>query len=441
MSRSLLGKPPGDLQLPHPVRPLPDESLLGFVARLDIENDLPLGTVRAAAATTPAPMTQVAAYASGSGLDLRELGALSGNTVEALEAMTFMPDLRRLTRQAGVSIRTLGLFRLRVCPACWRSKPLHRRQQLLPGVETCLEHGIAIGKDCVCGEPLRLSNRAFGSCLSCGTSWADLPNEPADPVILERDLLIAAIYERLLALDRPLRRTSTRSLRRRVTSARRHGKSVPIPDLRTVSVQRLVAISIALSGDPDLVAQLLELEPDPCPNLACSRYSSDPWSYADVERHCPVCGSRFVGLRLLTCFDLDHGQSRPTVTQIRRARRRLGRWRRDLRRTCAGLADAGEPVSVTKAFRLAGVPMNANLRASRLGLTAIVRAAEAKRKRSTAPWQFVLRGCVRQAATRRDFPWLTEFVRTELGSYLPMELMPPPPRGPWIRRWNAFEIE
>lgn len=80
---------------------------------------------------------------------------------------------------------------------------------------------------------------------------------------------------------------------------------------------------------------------------------------------------------------------------------------------------------MTEAFQNAGIPMNANLRASRLGLTAIVRSAEAKRLNASGPWRFVLRGCVRRAATKPDLPWLGRWLFAQGYRDLPVNLQEP----------------
>jgi hypothetical protein len=146
-------------------------------------------------------------------------------------------------------------------------------------------------------------------------------------------------------------------------------------------VATIVSALAALQIDPDVLVDLLaaEASPKPCPNQTCPRFIK-PAKHGDpltrkVESHCPICGSRFVGRRILLTFDLDHGSASPTRNSVLKAQRRLRRWKVALRLACADLVAANVEPTVGEAFARARVPKNANLRAERLGLVAIVRDA------------------------------------------------------------------
>lgn len=425
--------------LNHHLWPLPEQSLLGFLLHADRVNGLPLGSVRAAVSTTSyTRWTRPAIYATARGLDLARLAELTSAPLEDVERTTFLPELRALLETPDPAIQTLGQMVFRLCPRCWSEAIGHRRDSLLSPIVGCPAHAVRLTDRCACGAPLGLSIDALGACAVCRLRWGELPAQALDERESETNARVLRAYGRVLKLGVPLRAVATRPLRRHLTAQRRERRvELPVVDMRTVSVERLVAITALIETDPDLVAELLLPKSDPCPNASCPRFTPDPWEFRNVEKHCPVCGSRFCGPRLLSTFDVDHGQSRPLPSRVNRARRRLARWRRALRRSCEEIASGGREVTVTEAFRRAGIPMNANLRASRLGLTAIVRSSEARRRAATGPWRFVLQGQLRNAATKPDLPWLNAWWFRDGARYLPPALQQSPrQRATRASRWN-----
>ena len=320
-----------------------------------------------------------AAFASGTSFDLRRIASLSGNTVAAIDALTFGPVLRRVYGTQRPSIRSLGVVEFQLCVSCWTGeRELHRLSHFLPGAFACDRHSITLATACRCGATLSLSRDSVGRCPKCGSRWSSL--SARELTASERDLQrrLEVAYAQAFGVEAGSGTRGFGEMLQRLR-ARRGKANAALPlYLSSVSIERMVSIFLALGGDAELVAELRAPVSTACPNAACPRFDLDSCTAA-IERHCPACGTRFVGARILSTFDLDHGRPRPRPRQVRRAQRRLGRWRRDLRRACADLAGSGQPITIERAFAAAGVPLNANLRSPRLGLTAIARQAEARR--------------------------------------------------------------
>jgi hypothetical protein len=402
-----------DRPLPHILAPYPNESLFSFGIRLMRANRLPAGALPQVAgryASKEWP-ERPAALASGTSFDLGRVATLSGNNLAAIEALTFGPMLRRVYGTQRPSIRALGVVRFQLCVACWTGeRELHRLSHFLPGAFACDRHLIALSGACGCAAPLSPSPESVGRCPTCGKRWSSFVAR--ELTATERDLQrrLEIAYAQAFGVDAGSGTRGFGEMLQRLRS--RQGKtSAALPlYLSSVSIERMVSIFLALGGDAELVAELRAPTPTACPNAACPRFDLDACTGV-IERHCPACGTRFVGARILSTFDLDHGRPRPSRTQVRRAQRRLGRWRHDLRLACADLAASGEPITIERAFAAAGVPLNANLRSPRRGLTAFVRQAEARRSgRETEG--LGLPGLVRKKVFSHDVAWLSSFARS-----------------------------
>ena len=355
-----------------------------------------------------------AAYASGIVFDLERLAALSGNELAAIESLTFAPVLRRIYGTPNPSIRSLGQIPFALCPVCWRSdQELHRLAAFLPGANACDRHLVGLFNACTCGVPLSPAPATVGRCGSCALRWSDLRETELSAADADQHRRLTAAYAEAFGVPAGSGTRVFGEMLRHLRDRRTRAKQPAMPLwLRAVSIERMVSLFMALGGDEGLAEVIRRPgEPLPCPNAACLRFDLAGCNDA-FERHCRVCGTRFVGQRILSTFDVDHGQPAPSVQRVRRARRRLARWRIELRRACTALADANEPVTVMRAFPLAGVPLNANLRAPRLGLTEIVRAAEARR-RGSLPDARPIGGAVLRKVLSHDIDWLSAWARAE----------------------------
>ena len=361
----------------HVLVPLPGESLLGFVMRLDLANHLPIGTTAKAIGRHPTGWRALspASWASGAVFDLVRLAQLSGNDLDAVRELTFVPELTRLFGRSDVPIDSLGRLGARMCIGCWAESRLIRRLFALDYVTACVWHGRGLVPFCPCrvGAP--------------GPCHHGAPPAPLSPPELSRQRDVARIWTLLLELGTPeIVGAGYRVVARRRRSEARILHRLPKRlQYASRSIATLVRALHTLEIDPDLLRDLLvaEARPAGCPNQACPRYGprADPDPVASrVERHCPTCGSRFVGRRILLTFDLHHGAPSPSPGAVRKAQRRLRRWNLDLHVVCAELVAEGREPEIVDAFRRAGIPMNANLRAARLGLTSIVRDAARRRR-------------------------------------------------------------
>jgi hypothetical protein len=425
--------------LPSILTPLPGESLLGFLVRLDRVNGFDEGAVAHHLRRNTGAYSAIT-FASGSAFDLDLLAALTANGTDVLRDLTFLPDLGRLYGTASPSIKLLGRVRLAVCSPCWAGPMPHLKEQLLPNINGCSTHRVALRTACECGAPLSAAVGSLGACRVCGRLWAELPAEGLTGAALTQYELLIGAYRRILAPDRDPGASSAELRSARDANRAAGGQVVPVW-LSSVSIERLAGLYLALGADDDLITSLREPDLRPCPNAACPNFDLAGASAITVERHCRVCGTRFKGARILSTFDIGHGQKTPSATQVRRARRRLGRWRRQLRAICADLLRDGQPITVERAFPLAEVPKNANLRAPRLGLTAIVRAAEARRQDVSAPWRYGLQGGVRAAIARRDHDWLLRWLSRDVrGPVIPPGLSRPVRNDltsfEWLREWR-----
>jgi hypothetical protein len=400
--------------LPHILSPLPEESLFGFGVRLMRANRFPAGGMPEVVGrhTSQPWRDRPSAYASGKSFDLGRLATLSGNALESIEALTFGPVLRRVYGTPDPSIRSLGVIPFAICPGCWASNAeMHRLAAFLPGAIGCDAHGVALETSCTCGRPLSMSPHAVGLCGGCGSRWSALIARPlsASEAELQRRLRLA--YKTAFGVPAASGTESFGVMLQRLRErSRARGRTVMPFYLNSVSIERMVSIFVALGGNEDLMEELRQPQPAAaCPNAACPAFDLANCT-ATVERHCRACGTRFVGPRILSTFDLDHGRPSPSATQVRRARRRLAGWRRSLRQACDELRAVGEPLEIEQAFAQARVPLNANLRAPRLGLTAIVRASQALASGRAADAQPIT-DLVRKKVFAHDVDWLSAWAR------------------------------
>ena len=81
------------------------------------------------------------------------------------------------------------------------------------------------------------------------------------------------------------------------------------------------------------------------------------------------CGARFLGGRVISSFDIRHGDTRLSRASVERSRMRLEGWRSSLAAVVDRALADGTPMTPGRAMDLAGIPASANLRARRLGLS------------------------------------------------------------------------
>ena len=442
----VLALPALERPFPHRLEPLPNEALHSFLFRLDRANGWPLGDAATLVAShaTGWRTYSGAQWAAGTSWDLRRLAHLSVNPYEAMEALTWLPELRQATGDSKAGIPALGdSGKLRFCPVCLAETGGVPRFCLLPLVDACPSHRVKLVPFCGHGGgpyPPELDDEGRIRCPACRRELASAAGEALgedeEPLFL--DTWRAWTYLLGWRGGDDIRGRGYRTIH-----AVRRG--YPLRNLgRTPSLEHLVTVFLALHIDPELVRTLERRPAPPCPNATCARYvplsDPDPLLRAPiVERHCAECGARFVGRRILLCFDPGHGGRLPTQRSVRKALRRLVRWRAALLDVLREDLLAGRPITIIGAFRRAGVPLNANLRARRLGLVEMVRDA-ARRQRilqrtERQPFRLVTMAeyrFLRLCAEAGD--WEDLYLAAREGDLVPNE---PAPADALHRRWDV----
>lgn len=407
--------------LPHILAPIDGEGLLGFCLRLDLVNGFRLGTVatKVKRHVTAWHSLRAASWASGAIFDLRRLAILSGNDLASVQDLTFQPSLRRLFGHV-VSIESLGDMHHGVCESCWAERRLIRRMFLLEHVTACLDHRERL----VALDRARLASIVCAVPLPGQAPASDGPIT-ADELARQRD--VARVWALLLDTGTP----AVVGAGYRVVSG--FGRHQP-PGVRAAArrlqagrtaVATLVDGLIALQIEPAVLAELLESDEPlrPCPNKSCAKYSDRPLGQdrpaeKHVEQHCPTCGTRFIGRRILLTFDIDHGARSPRRSAVLRAQSRLRKWKVALSVTCARMIAEGATITIGEAFMRANVPDGAYLRAERLGLAALVRDAGRRQRmaetRAGGPFYSIEMDDYRalmEAARARDWIGIAEWAR------------------------------
>lgn len=372
--------------LAHVLSPIEGESLLSFVLRLDQANGFAPGTVARMVAVHSTGWRQASTnrWAAGSEWDLRQLASLSLNPYEAILALTLLPDLRAAATDPDLAITALGAPGiLRFCPVCLATDGTMLRWFLLPFIEVCPVHEIRLQPFCRRGHANDQPPAILDGRVACSVCLDDLgPTAGTRPD--EETLRLGRDAARAWAFLLGWRGDDIRG--RGYRTIRTFHRGYPLRNLgQKPSFAALVTVFLALQIDPRLVAEMEERPVPPCPNATCDRFLApgpdDPLAAPGaVERHCAECGCRFLGRRMLLCFDAGHGCAGVSPRAARRARRRLLRWRADLDDAIRDDLVAGRRVAVSGTFRRAGIPLNANLRARRLGLVGAIRDA-ARRQR------------------------------------------------------------
>jgi len=153
--------------------------------------------------------------------------------------------------------------RIHLCPACIAQKRCIRRTVVLPYLQSCPVHQIALQEHCPCGRPLSFFSRGRSPfvCETCGLHWAQWPQTKPDStrVALEHDLL--ALYEFFLTKGTPhLRSLAWRLARHRIKETesltlKLSGKTIKTKRLRRhPSLGYLVDILVSVGISPNDIA-------------------------------------------------------------------------------------------------------------------------------------------------------------------------------------------
>lgn len=388
--------------VPHLVTPLEDEWLVGLVLRCDLANGWSAGTTGRRLRRSPTSLTildkTLGAFATARTLDLSRLAELLAVPLASLQRTTFEAGLDRLRIPGQATPRRIVIARpFRVCPACIAAHRLIARGHILPLVDTCLEHGARLESVCPCGARLRPFHRAEPfTCPGCRAEWRELPRRRADAATLTLNARLLTFFRFFLergeadSIANTLRviaaEMARRGLRRLPPIPREAAVPTNIWDQASVSLTRVVGALAALEMAPEAVLRsgLARFPADrvPCLNRACPRFglaglgNVHPFRRrANVEiYYCLECGTHFSRDRIVSSFDDDcrSGRVPPSPCVVAEQQMRLATWRAALETACMQLLAEDLPISIANAFRRAAIPRTPSLRATRLGLVAIV---------------------------------------------------------------------
>lgn len=405
--------------LPHLVRPLEDEWLVGLLLRCDLANGWTAGTTtrglrRPTSAVNILDMT-MGAFATGRAFDLPRLADLLAVPLGSLQQATFEAGLDRLRGPGQVRPRQLNVARpFQVCPACIAGHRLVARAHVLPLMDSCLEHGLLLQRVCPCGAHLRPFHRGEPfTCPECRAPWRKLPFRRVEDEALALNARFLTLFRFFLehgdadsignALRAILAEMARRGLRRFPPIPREAAVPTNLWEQASVSLARVVGAMVALDLPPQVVRPRVPASKVPCLNRVCPRFGLVGEGNVHPFRcragvaiyYCSECGSQFGLDRLCSSFDEACSPSGgpPSRKDVATERARLAAWRKVLGKACVLMLAEDVPIAIASAFRRAGIPRRTRrLRATRLGLAGMVEQhaalqAEGVRERILAGWR------------------------------------------------------
>jgi hypothetical protein len=167
------------MTLPHLVRPLPAEALVGFVLRCDRANAWPAGSTAALVGLRGRTAEE------RKGASMAPFATPPPGAVAALARLVDLPiaEIEALAWPEGVRVGQIGAFA--ICPACIADGWLIRRADGPRWYGTrqrrCSLHRRALRSVCACGTGLRPFSPAAPPfhCRHCRRSWGTL-TQPSD---------------------------------------------------------------------------------------------------------------------------------------------------------------------------------------------------------------------------------------------------------------------
>lgn len=165
-------------RLPLRIRPIPSESLAGFLIRLAERNRVPKPQLLAR--SIGSPFSTVEATALGR-FNLKPMAHATGVDLATLASMTYWPIGRGYEVSflaATVDASMISLKHRRACPLCLSQGPFHRAVWDLRLATACPRHKVRLIDRCQeCGRHLRWNTPAITRCI-CGASIRAMKAEP-----------------------------------------------------------------------------------------------------------------------------------------------------------------------------------------------------------------------------------------------------------------------
>lgn len=111
---------------------------------------------------------------------LQQVAQLLALSPRQVRGTTYTDELARLFHSPKLHATLLTMvFSFQLCPVCVAEARLLRRVLVLPYLDVCLEHRVALRQTCLCGARLRIfaKRTAPFSCHQCGLDWGELPRQ------------------------------------------------------------------------------------------------------------------------------------------------------------------------------------------------------------------------------------------------------------------------
>ncbi|HEU5379108.1 MAG TPA: TniQ family protein [Ktedonobacteraceae bacterium] len=399
---------------PHPVSPLQDEWLPGFLLRCDEANGWLSGTTARLISTKlrSFDLYDPNKYIIAQHLQLDKLTQLLALPLEVLLATTFLPALKRLYNYVGVPPEwSLGQPKsIGVCPACMNESRLLGTSVVLPYLQHCPIHHLAFQRRCRCGAFLKLFSPELPpfSCWECGSDWSRLTRLPGDPTLLELEEHYFSLYTLFLTEGTWFYLTRTFDL---IGEERKSIFRSPVlwrfrkDSYDLMPLDRLVKTLVELGFSAHEL--MLNIHPArrrnrSCLNHACPYFALEQagnvilldyyQAYLDAVKpvwFCQACGSCFMDNRLCLTFDKNCAGDDPEILYPREKtilgnREYLEYTKKSLRSLCRKMLAKGLKIDVQTVFaEEAGLISNPVLKLPRLGLAQIVQEFADKQQRAT----------------------------------------------------------
>lgn len=149
---------------------------------------------------------------------------------------------------------------IRLCPACIAEKRYIRRTVVLPHLQYCPTHHIALQEHCPCGRSLSFFSpgRLPFTCDTCGLHWSQWPQTRPEPARLALECRLFTLYQFFLLRGTPLLRSSAlRLVRHRMKETEElhlklSGKTIKTKSLLGhFSLGFLVDVLVSVDVSPD----------------------------------------------------------------------------------------------------------------------------------------------------------------------------------------------
>lgn len=367
--------------------PQRQEAAHGLISRVDAINGWPSGvTARFISRRWVYRVSRFAPFLASNTIDWDLLAQCLSVTRSTIERTTFRQCVDRLYGPEDDYSRLGVAEAVRVCPACIAGSLLIRHEHAFPVFTACLVHEIELHDRCMCGAPLKMVAGASPfHCSACARFWGTLPQRrPAESAIRRNahaGTLLATFVNRAdeetmwRAAYLIHRRQRQPRMRRMLTKLDRPKAWIGRPTLNAI-------LSALVESDIRADDYLREFTRSArCPNRRCEKFDDrgavrhDGRGPSQEDQYaCMRCGTHFTLRRVLACFDRGGCQGY-SDSEVDEWRARLRAWTNQLAEACRTLSETSDQVlEVDTAFRAAGLPASAFLRADELGLTDVVRA-------------------------------------------------------------------